>query len=171
MSRNTVCTLFLGLLAMAFMGCEGSPCPDNQDGACLTNFTGLICNMAIPAQDPANGTCQYPGELDEVCAGNADCETGACVMDEMYCAGLCCNGACLDNPACIACRLLPFFPYVCKVPVGESCMENTDAVHFPSINSCIEGIVQPLGEPGDDCDVEDHDDCQYGLHCIEHICH
>jgi hypothetical protein len=192
LNRTVTSISLIGLLAMTFLGCVGAPCPDNDDAPCLHDSTGLVCNMAVPAADPENGTCQYPAESDDVCAENADCATEACVVDDFdsgVCGSSCCEGACMTNPVCLSCLVMhdlciafccagncltnpacqaciaPFHQKVCKAPLGTPFEKNRDCFGSTSNeNTCYEAEHRCVEmEPGSPCD--DLSDCSGGLLC------
>ena len=160
MKMNLMRLLLIALLAMTFSSCVGVPCEENQDADCLTESTGLVCNMAVPAEDPENGTCQYPGEIDDICGESADCAAGAClpdVMNSAMCEAQCCDGACMEHPACTACILLKIseYAYCAVLCCGGSCLE------APTCQACMAPFYEDMtckSLVGDAC--EKNSDCQ-----------
>lgn len=135
------------LLTALFNGCVGTPCADNDDAVCLAEATDLVCNMAIPAEDPAKGTCQYPGEAGDVCAETGDCAEGACVPEafpspEDLCPVRCCDGTCMESPVCVLC-LFTYIPYL-QLCTPSCC--NGDCLNNPACLACLEPL--PLNVDG-----------------------
>jgi len=77
----------LSIAGLAMIGCVGSPCPNNDNQNCFTDLTGLVCNEAVRCPTGACGTCQFPGEQDDLCAEQADCAEG--YLCEIDASGLC----------------------------------------------------------------------------------
>lgn len=136
-------------LALLFAaGCENFPCTNDDDSACKSEVTGLVCNMSMTLLLPSIGTCQYPGEVDDPCADTRDCATGyACeILDE-------------DG--------------LCKASLGNACARNEDCYgYYPKAgpNTCVGGTCSRIGRYGDPCDEDN--DCWGGLEChpVAHIC-
>jgi len=68
--------VLVSIILFAMTGCEGLPCPDNDDQNCFTDSTGMVCNEAVRCPTGACGTCQFSGEQDDPCAEDADCVEG-----------------------------------------------------------------------------------------------
>jgi len=136
MSGNLPRRSIVGLLALLLLGCEGAPCPDNDDAPCLPEASGLVCNMAVPAADPELGTCRAPADLNAPCAETADCAAGACVFDPYsgHCSTLCCDGQCVLSPACMGCIMVDLLDYylIC----GTSCC-GFECVSAPACQACM----------------------------------
>ena len=76
MRKALVSGLLLSFPFFAMIGCQGLPCPNNDDQNCFTGATGMVCNEAVRCPTGACGTCQYPGEQDDPCVEDADCVEG-----------------------------------------------------------------------------------------------
>lgn len=76
MRKALLSPVLVSFILFAMMGCEGLPCPNNDDQQCYTDLTGLVCNQAVRCPTGACGTCQFPGEQDAPCEEDADCVEG-----------------------------------------------------------------------------------------------
>jgi len=136
---GVVCAMSMLAVAAFLIGCPNSPCVDDNDEACKTESTGLVCNMALTFLLPNIGTCQYPGELDDPCADSRDCAQGyTCQFD-------------LEE---------------CKVSFGQACAKNEDCYDYhpkAGPNTCVNGTCRGICRYWDPCD--DNNDCWGGLTC------